>query len=143
MSRVAYVNGAYAPLSAPLVSVLDRGFQLADSIYEVWAVRAGVPPAAGFFGKFFLFNAAVQADLTWLALVGILWSIVALYYYLVVIKVMYVDHGQNEDQPIAVQRPTVWALSLTAVAIILLGTFAVQAIYQLAAQGAASLFGAG
>ena len=104
---------------------------------------AGVPPAAGFFGKFFLFNAAVQADLTWLALVGVLWSIVALYYYLVVIKIMYVDHGQNEDQPIAVQRPTVWALGLTAVAIILLGTFAVQALYQLAAQGAASLFGAG
>lgn len=41
MSRVAYVNGAYAPLHAPMVSVLDRGFQLADAIYEVWAVRGG------------------------------------------------------------------------------------------------------
>lgn len=41
MSRVAYVNGAYAPLNAPFVSVLDRGFQLADAIYEVWAVRGG------------------------------------------------------------------------------------------------------
>lgn len=41
MSRIAYVNGAYAPLNAPLISVLDRGLQLADSIYEVWAVRGG------------------------------------------------------------------------------------------------------
>jgi D-alanine transaminase len=41
MSRVAYVNGAYAPLSKAKVSILDRGFQFADSIYEVWAVRAG------------------------------------------------------------------------------------------------------
>lgn len=41
MSRIAYINGVYAPLDAPLISVLDRGFQLADAIYEVWAVRNG------------------------------------------------------------------------------------------------------
>jgi len=41
MSRTAYVNGVYAPLHAPLISVLDRGFQFADSIYEVWAIRGG------------------------------------------------------------------------------------------------------
>lgn len=104
---------------------------------------AGVPPAAGFFGKFFLFQAAVQADLTWLAMVGILWSIVGLYYYLVVIKVMYVDHGAKEDEPIVVQRSTVWTLGISAVMVILLGSFAVQPIYQWVLQGAASLLGAG
>jgi len=41
MSRVAYVNGVYMPLASAAVSVLDRGFQFADSIYEVWAVRGG------------------------------------------------------------------------------------------------------
>lgn len=41
MIRTAYVNGVYAPLNAPLISVLDRGFQFADAIYEVWAIRAG------------------------------------------------------------------------------------------------------
>jgi len=41
MSRWAYVNGAYVPLSRAAVSIQDRGFQFADSIYEVWAVRAG------------------------------------------------------------------------------------------------------
>lgn len=41
MSRVAYVNGAYRPLSEAGVSVEDRGFQFADAVYEVWAVRDG------------------------------------------------------------------------------------------------------
>jgi D-alanine transaminase len=41
MSRVAYVNGAYAPLSRAGVSVEDRGFQFADAVYEVWSVRDG------------------------------------------------------------------------------------------------------
>lgn len=41
MSRVAYVNGAYVPLRGAGISIMDRGFQFADSIYEVWAVRGG------------------------------------------------------------------------------------------------------
>jgi D-alanine transaminase len=41
MSAVAYVNGVYLPLRAAAVSILDRGFQLGDAIYEVWAVRDG------------------------------------------------------------------------------------------------------
>lgn len=41
MIRTAYVNGAYVPLACAGVSILDRGFQFADSIYEVWAVRDG------------------------------------------------------------------------------------------------------
>ncbi len=41
MSRVAYVNGAYRPLSQASVSIEDRGYQFADAIYEVWAVRGG------------------------------------------------------------------------------------------------------
>jgi D-alanine transaminase len=39
MSRIAYVNGAYGPLTQARISILDRGFQFADSVYEVWAVR--------------------------------------------------------------------------------------------------------
>jgi D-alanine transaminase len=41
MSRVAYVNGAYLPLRRASVSIMDRGLQFADSIYEVWAIRGG------------------------------------------------------------------------------------------------------
>jgi D-alanine transaminase len=39
--RIAYVNGAYAPLTRAAVSILDRGFQFGDAVYEVWGVRSG------------------------------------------------------------------------------------------------------
>ncbi len=69
---------------------------------------AGIPPTAGFFGKFFLFKAAVDAGLWWLALIGILNAFVALYYYLSLVKVMYLYRSDEEDKPIPVSRG-VWA----------------------------------
>jgi len=50
---------------------------------------AGMPPLAGFIGKFYLFRAAVQADLTWLAVIGVLNSVVSAYFYLKVIVAMW------------------------------------------------------
>ncbi len=50
---------------------------------------AGMPPLAGFVGKFYLFRAAVEADLTWLAVVGVLNSAVSAYFYLKVVVAMY------------------------------------------------------
>jgi D-alanine transaminase len=41
MSRVAWVNGRYAPIGEPRIGVEDRGYQFADAVYEVWGVRAG------------------------------------------------------------------------------------------------------
>jgi NADH-quinone oxidoreductase subunit N len=100
----------------------------------------GIPPMAGFFGKFFLFNAAVQANLTWLAVVGVLNSIVALYYYLVVIKVMYVDRSPDEDKPIPMSTSYVWVLGVTALIVIALGTIGAQPIFDWAVRSAGSLF---
>ena len=101
---------------------------------------AGIPPTAGFVGKFFLFNSAVGSGLTWLAIVGVLNSIVALYYYLVVIKVMYVNRSEDENKPIPVSRPYVWVLAITAIALLLLGTIAVQPVFEWAMRSAGSLF---
>jgi NADH-quinone oxidoreductase subunit N len=47
---------------------------------------AGVPPFAGFAGKWYLFSAAVSMGYTWLALVGVIFSVVSLYYYLQVVR---------------------------------------------------------
>ncbi len=99
----------------------------------------GIPPAAGFFGKFFLFQAAVNANLVGLALIAVTNAIIALYYYLVVIKVMYVDVGPDDDKPIVIPRVYGWSLGITALAVILLGTIAVTPIYDWAALGAAGL----
>jgi NADH-quinone oxidoreductase subunit N len=52
---------------------------------------AGIPPLAGFFAKFYVFNAAIQAHLYWLAVVGVVLSVISAYYYLRIVKVMYFD----------------------------------------------------
>jgi NADH-quinone oxidoreductase subunit N len=52
---------------------------------------AGVPPMAGFFGKYFIFLAAVNAHMVPLAVIGVLTSVVACYYYIRIVKVMYFD----------------------------------------------------
>ena len=100
----------------------------------------GVPPAAGFVGKFFLFQAAVEANLVGLAMIGVLNAIIALYYYLVIIKIMYVDRSPDEDKPIPISAPYVWVLVATVVAVILLGTVLVSPIFDWAMRGASGLF---
>ncbi|MGI9507478.1 MAG: NADH-quinone oxidoreductase subunit NuoN [Geminicoccaceae bacterium] len=52
---------------------------------------AGIPPLAGFFGKFYVFMAAVDADLVPVAIIGVLASVVGAYYYLRIVKIMYFD----------------------------------------------------
>jgi NADH-quinone oxidoreductase subunit N len=52
---------------------------------------AGIPPLFGFWPKFLVFNAAVQANLTWLAAVGIATSVIGAYYYIKIVKIMYFD----------------------------------------------------
>jgi NADH-quinone oxidoreductase subunit N len=54
---------------------------------------AGIPPLAGFFGKLYVFMAAVDADLVPLAIIGVLASVVGAYYYLRIVKVMYFDEA--------------------------------------------------
>ena len=61
---------------------------------------AGVPPLAGFFGKYFIFLAAVQANMVPLAIIGVLTSVVAAYYYLRIVKVMYFDEPAQPIDPL-------------------------------------------
>lgn len=58
----------------------------------MWSM-AGIPPLSGFFGKFYVFAAAIDANLIVLAIIGIVTSVIAAFYYLRVIKVMYFDQG--------------------------------------------------
>ncbi len=102
----------------------------------------GVPPLAGFFGKFFLFQAAIEAGLTRLVIIGVLNAIVALYYYLSIIKVMFVERpARIEDEAETVPVPTAsrWALGVTVLGILVLGVFATP-WYNLAAKAAEVFF---
>lgn len=82
---------------------------------------AGMPPLAGFVAKFYVFAAAVEGGLIWLAFVGVLNAIVGLYYYLTVLKVVYLYRSEDEDKPIVVPRPYALALSACVAAILTVG----------------------
>jgi NADH-quinone oxidoreductase subunit N len=86
---------------------------------------AGMPPFGGFVAKVFVFAAGVQANYTWLVVVGILNSIIGVYYYLNVLKYVYLYRMPNEDEenhPIPLTRPYTIALVVLVVGVILVGT---------------------
>ncbi len=108
---------------APFLSLLMLIFLLS---------LAGIPPLAGFFGKFYLFSAAIQADpqklgLLWLVTFAILMSALSLYYYLKLAKQMYVlpatDRRQISSCPI-----TSALLGIVCLAVLLLGIFPSKAV---------------
>jgi NADH-quinone oxidoreductase subunit N len=76
----------------------------------------GVPLTGGFFGKFYIFRAALRADLVWLTVLGLLTSAVAAYYYLRILVVMYM-HEPTETtaglEPLGASMATVlWTAAL-------------------------------
>lgn len=99
-----------------------RSPKLALIMMVTFLSLAGMPPLGGFVAKFFVFAAAVNAGLVWLAIIGVLNSIVGLYYYMVVLKVVYLFRSEDEDKPVPVTRPYALALTILVAGIILLGT---------------------
>jgi NADH-quinone oxidoreductase subunit N len=84
----------------------------------------GVPLTGGFFGKFYIFKAALDSNLVWLTILGLLNSAVAAYYYLRIIVVMYfhqpVEATETVTEPAPGIKLTLWG---SAVAVLLLGFF--------------------
>jgi NADH-quinone oxidoreductase subunit N len=98
---------------------------LAFAMLVAFLSLAGMPPFGGFVAKVFVFAAAVQVNMVWLAVVGILNSIVGVYYYLTVLKVVYLYRmeGENEEaHPIPLTRPYVIGLVVLTLGILLVGT---------------------
>jgi NADH-quinone oxidoreductase subunit N len=100
---------------------------------------AGIPPLFGFWPKFLVFNAAVQANLTWLAAVGIATSVIGAYYYLKIVKTMYFDdpapaYGETKDLPQTV------LIAACALFVSPLGYLAIPLLDPLTLNAARSLF---
>jgi NADH-quinone oxidoreductase subunit N len=116
---------------------------LAIAMLVAFLSLAGMPPFGGFVGKVFVFAAAIQNPaLIWLAVVGIINSIVGLYYYLNVLKYVYLFRmeGENEEQhPIPLTRPYAIALVALSLGIVLIGTL-FGPWYIWAAEAARNLF---
>jgi NADH-quinone oxidoreductase subunit N len=95
---------------------------LALAMLVAFLSLAGMPPLAGFMAKLFVFAAAVKVDMVWLAFIGVLNSIVGLYYYMTVLKHVYLFRSDDEDKPLAISRPYSIALTILILGIILVGT---------------------
>jgi NADH-quinone oxidoreductase subunit N len=100
---------------------------------------AGMPPLAGFFGKFLVFLAAINAGMIGLAVIGVLNSIIGLYYYLTILKYVYLYRSEDEDKPIPLSRAYTFGLVLLVVGIILIGTL-IGPWYNWASTAATALF---
>ena len=77
----------------------------------------GIPPLAGFFGKFYVFLAAIQAGYYPLAIIGVLTSVVAAYYYLRIVKLVYFDEAKSAMEP--VNHTLGWVTAATASLVVL------------------------
>ncbi len=84
---------------------------------------AGFPPTIGFFGKFYLFSAAVNAGFIWLAVIGVLNSFISVYYYFRVVKVSFLDRFEGVFPPVSYSPAIITALVITLAGTIGLGIF--------------------
>lgn len=94
---------------------------LALAMMVAFLSLAGMPPFGGFVVKVFVFAAAVQADLIWLAVVGVLNSIIGLYYYLTVLKYVYLYRSEGDEVPIVVGNSDRLALTVLTIGILVVG----------------------
>jgi NADH-quinone oxidoreductase subunit N len=98
-------QGRYVESIGDLAGLSSRRPLLALAFGVFMFSLAGIPPLAGFFGKLYVFKAAVDAGLTWLAVVGVVASVVGAYYYLRIVKVMYFDEPAEALDPAPYAAP--------------------------------------
>ncbi len=98
---------------------------------------AGVPPLVGFFGKFYVLRAAVEAGYAWLAIAGVIASVIGAFYYLRIVFYMYFgDEGEGLDKGMA---PVPWAMLMLAAFAMVAGVVNLFGVEGLAAAAAATL----
>jgi NADH-quinone oxidoreductase subunit N len=110
---------------APLLSVLMVYFMLS---------LAGIPPTAGFFAKFFVFGSAISAGLGWLAAIGVINSVISVFYYFRIIRPMFFDPAPTDAQPVTYSRWLQVGLVVSAVMTFILMIFPMP-LFNLATSG--------
>ncbi len=116
---------------------LGRKYPVLAAIMSVSMLSfTGIPPTLGFIGKFYLFRSVVEGGFVWLAIIGVLTSLVSAYYYLRVVVYMYMQDGE----PVAQRDNWVYlTAAATGVGIIILGIFSLP-LLNWAYQAALSAF---
>jgi len=98
---------------------------------------AGVPPMLGFFGKFYVLRAAYEGGLAWLAIAGVVASVIGAFYYLRIVYYMY--FGQEGDEMDTHSSPVLWVFLTASAAVMLLGIVNMFGVEGAAAAAAATL----
>jgi NADH-quinone oxidoreductase subunit N len=130
-------DGHYVETIADLAGLARTNGPMAFFLAVMMFSLAGIPPLAGFFAKFYVFVAAVQANLFALAVIGFLCSVVAAFYYLRIVKIMYFDEPALAFDQAGAAARVVLAL---ATALILFYTIVPGPITSAATAAARSLF---
>ena len=110
-------DGVYVENIADLAGLARTNAPMAFFLGAMMFSLAGIPPLAGFFAKFYVFAAAIKADLFGLAVIGVLLSAVGAYYYLRIVKIMYFDEPAEAVRPAAASAARVVLALSTAVVI--------------------------
>ena len=111
-----------------LAGLAKNDLTLAFMLAMLFFSLAGIPPLAGFFAKFYVFLAAIEAELYTLAVIGVLASVVGAYYYLRIVKIMFFDEAVEPFKPMTPRLKFVLMLSgIFVLAFILAPTYLVDA----------------
>lgn len=97
---------------------------LAAAMFIFLISLGGLPPMAGFIGKFFLFTAAIDSGYFWLALIGLIMSMISVYYYFTVVRAMYFTPEADSESPkIPISGGKLTALVVCVILTVALGIF--------------------
>lgn len=100
---------------------------------------AGIPPTLGFFGKFFIFSAAVKQGLVWLAIWGVIGSIISVYYYLRPVVAMYMEEPLFSRAGFELRPMSYFAVATLALLVLVFG-LASEPFYQIVLESVANVF---
>ncbi|HEY9016321.1 MAG TPA: proton-conducting transporter membrane subunit, partial [Gemmatimonadales bacterium] len=108
---------------ADYAGLAQRSRFLAAMMLVFLLALTGIPPTGGFFGKVYLFAAAVQAGWTWVAVIGVVTSAISLYYYFRIVVYMY-QRDSTATTPTPLSSPAlVGAIALCALVTLLMGVY--------------------
>ena len=115
-------NGMEIESIDDLKGLNKRSPWLAFMMLIVMFSMAGVPPTVGFFTKLLVLKALVDVNMTWVAILGLLFTVIGAYYYLRIIKIMYFDQA-TKSEPIVISKTNGVVYSLNCLALLFLGIF--------------------
>ena len=114
-----------------------RAPYLALGMVAVLLSLTGAPPLVGFVGKLFLFRSAINENLVMLAVVGVLNVLISVFYYLGIVRAMYVERSPNDAQGLRVPSAAGWVVAITGAAVFVI-TLASTPFYDIALAAARS-----